>query len=218
MSTPAFVQLAGLLESIGPSSGVAVTVTGTHAGNLLAILCENQGSGGAIAFTGVTDSQGNTYKACAGATASGTPSGSQTQLAMFFTKNIPGGSFTLHPAWTGAAGAMLFAVVEISGADAFDSGGGSTGVSATASTGAFSTHQSGLVVAGTINAGSGTGAGAGYTLIEVTPSFEAVLEYLPTVPFGSQTATAALGGSQAWGIVAGSFYRGPSAPLFGTDA
>jgi hypothetical protein len=206
MPTPSIVQYVQ-----GDGSTIATFTSNVTAGNLILIIAANQGSTG-VTFTGGSDNSGsNVYSPCTGASCSGSD-GSGTQMSAFYCANAVGGG-TWSTTWssTGTLAAFATYCFEISGVTAYDNGGGTTGTSATAATGNFSTSFSNeIIVAATINVGSANSPGSGYTLIVITSSFQDILMY-GLFGGGTQNATANLNGSQGWGIVAAAFYT-PSAP------
>jgi hypothetical protein len=206
---PAYVQYAQV-EAIanGPSQSLAFS-TNTTPGNLIAVVWANQGN----AYTGTptfTDTQSNPYTQCASIVDNVTEN---TQMFMAYAPTIVGGSCTVTATYvTGISNGALY-IFELSGCNNFDNGAAATGTSTLAATGNFTTSYSDIIVAATINYGSASGAGTGYTLIVNTPSYNDILEYA-VVASGTQNATANLSGSQGYGIIASGFYQsgGPVSP------
>jgi hypothetical protein len=204
-SPAGYVQHAIKETSITPGSPQTVTLSGTTAGNAIVVVAFNQGGASPIAFGTPTDGA-NTYGVCTGASVSNV--GLLTKGAMYAAYNIAGGNVTISVPWTtsGNEGFIALYAFELSDVSAFDIGGGDSSTSATADAGTFSTSFSGEIIIGaTINAGSASSVGTGYTLIELTASYQDILEY-KLVGAGSQSPTVNLSGSQAWAMVAGAFY------------
>jgi hypothetical protein len=209
-TTPEVLQ-AAVSESGSATSPATATFSNKNtAGNAIVVIVACGTAG--ITFGNITDSENNSYSACSGASVSDTTD--NNYMKMFVAFNIAGGSATaVHAAFTG--GTALFAVYafEVTHVSAFDKGSGnaSNGTnSATASSGSFSLSNSNeIVIASTINGGSGSSVGSGYTLLQLTSGFGDTLEYLTGVT-GSQNAIANLSGPQNWGMVAGGFYQSSS--------
>ena len=201
---PAFVQY-NQTEGIanGPSQALAFG-SNTGAGNLIVVVWANQGNSysGTVTFS---DTQSHSYTPAVSVVDNVTEN---TQMYMAFSATPTTASACTVTATypTGISNGALY-IFEISGANAFDSGAATTGTSATASTGNFTTsHSSEIIIAATINYGSASSQGTGYTLIDLTPGFADILEYA-IVSAGTQNATANLSGSQGWGMIGGAFYQ-----------
>jgi len=205
-----YVQHA-VAEDFSPTSPATVSLTGTDGGNGIVLIAANQGTE-PLSFTGVTDSV-NTYSPCVGASCNSNTVASGTQMATFFAPNVAGGSVTLSVAWTGSSGAIGLYAFEVSGVNAYDNGGGDVQpTGATADAGTFLTkYTPEIILAATIQPGSALSQGTGFTLIEITATFNDLLQYA-IVPAGSQSPTGNLNGSQAWGMVAAAFYKIPPPP------
>jgi hypothetical protein len=199
---PVPVQFA-LNEALSAGSPITATFSNNVTeGNAIVVLCLSSVT--TMTFTGVTDSEGNTYTPCTlAASAAGT--------AMFVAFNAAGGTAAaVHATYTGTFGAAAVYAIEVRDVNAYDTGSAGTSTSATAATGAFtlSKSQNEIVIAATINADSALDPGgneSSYFLIQTTSSFADVVEYLPGVT-GSQNAQANLNGSQLWSMIGGGFY------------
>ncbi len=174
-----------------------------------------------LTWTGVTDTEGNVYTACAGASVS--DSTDQMQVAMFIAFNIVGGtSNTIKATWSGSSAYLAVYAIEVYGIKGYDAGSGNATFgshSATASSGAFMlNYGQDFVIAVSSQTGQATDPGAGYTALTITAGNFTIIEYIIGTS-GSQNATATLNTSQAWALVAGGFHVGQISPpdnvLFG---
>jgi hypothetical protein len=196
---PQYIQVA-----VGESTQTATFGATVKPGRAIVVILANQNSTG-VTFNTVTDTQGNTYVACPGASVSSTPN--STQMAVYVAFNVVGGasnavSFTA----TGSMTSPAIYCFEVAGITAYDNGAGATGTTANATTGPFNlAHRQCIVFAATINTGSATGAGGGFRLIQKTSGYADILEYAVFGAAGSVTAIATMT-AQTWGIVAAGFY------------
>lgn len=201
---PSFVQY-NQAEGIPATSESLAFSSNTTPGNLIVAIWANQGNAysGAVTFS---DSQSNMYHTVVSVVDNTTE---LTQMYLAYAKSIVGGACTVTAMYpSGISNGALY-IFEVNGANAFDNGVGAVGSSTTAATGNFTTTQSDIIIAATINYGSASSQGSRYTLIALTPGFADILEYA-VVSAGTQNATANLSGSQGWGIIAGGFYQSSS--------
>ena len=214
MPSPSIVQFAE-----AEHAQVVAFGSNVHVGNLIVVIfvAQTVSGGPPPPPTAPTDNSGiNTYVACPGASCNG----GLTSMATFYCTNKASGSWTVSESgpWTGAYTGIY--VFEVSGATAYDNGGGAFGTTTgNASTGNFATnHPNEIVVAATINQNTATNSGPGYTLLEITGDFADCLEYA-LVGAGTQDAQAVMdGSSQQWGIVAAAFYTPASASVVAIGA
>ena len=206
---PTYVQV-GVTEAFAPAASPQ-TVTFTNpdvAGNAIIVTMASQQA--TVSFNAPTDTEGNKYQVCSGASCfdNGGTGNAPTNMQVYVAFNIVGGTTnTVSVSWTGAAQFIAVNIFEIQGISSYDAGVGLVGTSATANAGVLPiSFGNEIVVACTCNTGSGLSVGAGFTLIQITGTFQNVLEYA-TQSFGSITPTANMSGSQTWGIVAGAFYQ-----------
>lgn len=193
--------------AVGEATTSATFGSKVKPGRAIVVIVANQGSSG-VTFTGVTDTEGNTYVPVGNGIYDNVTNNTQMQFYVAF--NVAGDPVTPNTVsftTSGSTSALAIYAFEVSGIAAFDNGAGATGSSATAATGAFQVHHGqSIIFAATINSGSGSAATAPFKLIQKTANFADILEYATLGGPGAINAQAALSGSQTWGIVAASFY------------
>jgi len=214
---PSVVQHNDNEANYGSSSPQTVALNGTTAGNLIVVIVANQGSPDPPGFQTPTDGV-NTYHPCPNASGDD----GVTNMEMYYAPNIAGGNVTISVSFTSSSAYIAIYAFELNGCDTYDNGafGAAQSSTANATTPSFNlSYANEIIIAATINSNSATSQGPGYTLIEITSSFEDCLEYM-IAGAGSETATAILSGSsQNWGIVAGAFYKATSTSVvLPTDA
>jgi hypothetical protein len=202
------VQLA-YEETVSAGSPITATFTNkVTASNAIVVLCLGAST---MTWTGVTDSESNTYSPCALANTS-------AGCAMFVAFGVAGGTAAaVYAAYTGTFGDSAVYVLEVRDITAYDTGSANAGTSATSSTGSFTLgHSNEIVVAATFNSGSVSnpgGNGTGYELVLVTiGGFGDLIEYAQDVT-GAQNAQGNLSGSQSWHMVGGGFYKPAAGPV-----
>ena len=206
---PVPVQTA-TTENLTPSSPITATFTSNvTAGNAIVAFCMGATT---MTFTGVTDSEGNNYNPCTGATVAG--------CKMFVAFSVTGGTpAAVHGAYTGTSGHAAVYAIEVRDITAYDTGSGNSGTGTTATPGSFTLVQPNeIVLAATINAGTGLDPGGNdstyYSIMQTAGSggFFDIIEYNTPVT-GAQNPAGNLNGSQVWSMIAGGFYAsGAPAP------
>jgi len=192
---PAFVQSAtgpATIQSSNSTVAVAYpTVEGAGHLNVVAI-----GWGDTSTITSVTDTQNSTYTLAIGPTANGTG----LSQAIYYAKNILGGSNTVTVKFNKAAAYPDVRILEYSGADPInpvDKTIASTGSSATANSGSVTTTTpNDLIFGAGTTATSFTAAGSGFTS-RIINIYGNIAEDKAVTTTGSYNATATTG-SAAW--------------------
>ena len=203
---PAYVQVANA-ENYAPTTLTATfgsANVSTH--TILVIAIVLSGSTPTIAAL-PTDTGGNTFVAVPGVAYS---SATDAMQAWTTTGSIAAvaDAITVTFGGTTGSGTGLY-VFEISNVAGVDTGASAHGSSALSTTPVTTNSPLELVVAATLAYTGGTGVGAGYTLIQKTAGFAAILEYQSFSSAGVHTATAVVP-SNVWDIVA--------VPLYGVPA
>jgi len=192
-------------------SSVPVTFTGAQrAGNFNVIIVGWNDATSNV--TNVTDSKGNVYVRAIGPTRNASFNLSQSIYYAASIAGAPAGGNTVTVAFSPAAAYADVRILEYSGVAItapVDATAGTTGQSATASSGAFTTTQAGdLIVAGSMVQTLSTAAGSGYTLRFITqPDGDVAEDRVAGAP-GSYTATHSLQ-SGAWVMQAVAFKAAP---------
>jgi len=207
---PKFIQ-GNYATPQSSKTSVPITFTGAQrAGNFNVVIVGWNDATSNV--TTVTDSKGNVYQRAIGPTRNAAGNLSQS---IYFAANIagaPAGTNTVTVAFSPAAGFPDIRILEYSGVaitSALDAANGSSGSSATASSGALTTTAPGdLIVAGDTISTLSTAAGSGYTLRFITQPDGDVAEDRVVGAAGSYTATAGLQ-SGTWVMQAAAFKAAP---------
>lgn len=206
---PTPVQFA-FTENATPTSPVTATFpNNVVAGNAIVVVAIGAST---MTWTGVTDSEGNSYAACSGASVAG--------CQMFVAYGVAGGTAAaVHAAFTGTAGRSGIYILEVKDISAFDIGSGNSGTSTTATPGSFAlTKPNEIVIAVALGATSFASDPGGndstyYSIEQTVGGFVACIEYNTPVASGAQNPAAHMVGSTAWWMLAGAFYTpAPAAP------
>lgn len=206
--TPVPVQSA-FTENLTPTSPITATFSNNvTAGNSIAVLCLGATT---QTWTGVTDSEGNSYAACTGASVAG------CQMFVSFG-GTHGTANAVHAAYTGTSGASGVYVLEVRDITTYDTGHGNSGTGTTATPGSFTlVKPNEIVMAATINSGSALDPGGNdstyYSIWQTIPGFADVIEYMAPLT-GAQNPVANLNGSQTWSMIAGGFYTPQNGPTY----
>lgn len=195
-------------ENATPSSPVTATFTNNViAGNAIVAVAIGAST---MTWTGVTDSEGNTYVPCVGANVAG--------CQMFVAFNVAGGTpAAVSASFVGTAGRSGLYIVEIKDVTNYDTGHGNSGTSATGTPGSFTLIQPNeIVVAVALGATQhaldpGGNDTAYYSLAQTTAGFFACLEYNSPAT-AAQNPAANFVASTAWQMVAGAFYTPQGTP------
>lgn len=205
---PVPVQTA-TTENLTPSSPVTATFSNNvTAGNAIVVFCMGATT---MTWTGVIDSESNSYSPCAGASVAG--------CTMFVAFGAAGGTAAaVHASYTGTAGSAAVYAIEVRNITTYDTGSGNSGTSTTATPGSFSlSFPNEIVLAATINAGAALDPGGNdstyYSIMQTAGSggFFDVIEYNAPVT-GAQNPVANMNGSQVWHMIAGGFYTPQGSP------
>lgn len=186
------------------SAGSPITATFTSnvtAGNAIVVMC----MGVSGMSWSVTDSENNTYHACAGASVAG--------CQMFVAFGVAGGTAAaVHAAYTGTFGTSAVYAVEVQDINVYDTGSGNSGTGTTATPGSFTLNKSTneIVIACTSSPGLAVSNPGGndstYLLIQITSSLTWLIEYQTNVT-GAQNPVGNMSGSTSWLMIAGGFYQ-----------
>jgi chitodextrinase len=199
----AYVQ--GNYEVDDPATTIPITFSNAQlAGDLNVVIVA--WSNDTVHITSVTDSKGNTYSLALGPT-----SASGSTQSIYYAKNIQAaaaGTNIVTVAFDGPAQSLDVRVAEYSGIDTvspLDKTSGSTGTSATASTGPVTTVAANeVLVAGIYTWTAVAGAGSGYTQRIFTPWNDSLEDRIVTAT-GAYSATASLTSSNLWIISLATF-------------
>jgi len=185
------------------SAGSPITATFSNnvtAGNAIVVAC--MGVSG-MTWTGVTDAEGNTYHACAGASVAG--------CAMFVAFGVAGGTApAVHASYTGTFGTSGVYAIEVRDVNAYDTGSGNSGTGTTSTPGSFTLRQPNEIVIAvasspTLPLSNPGGEDSTYLLIQITNSLTWLIEYQTNVT-GAQNPVGNMSGSTPWLMIAGGFY------------
>jgi hypothetical protein len=190
----AFVQVKSTTPQT-PTASVAVTYPlAQTAGNLNIVVAG--WSDATSTLTSLTDTRGNTYVQ-AGTTVTGT----NIRQAIYYAKNIAGGSNTVTAVFNQAAAYPDVRVLEYSGLDTtspLDVTSNAFGTSATANSGSATTTSPTELIFGAGNTANAFGAaGSGFTSRIITQDGD-IAEDKQVNSTGSYSATGAIGSSAAW--------------------
>jgi hypothetical protein len=204
---PGFVQGATGPPSIQSSnSSVAVAFPSVEGAGHLNVVAIGWGDTTST-ITSVTDTQNNTYTLAVGPTINGTT----LSQAIYYAKNILGGSNTVTVKFSKAASYPDVRILEYSGADLnnpIDKTAAATGSSATPNSGSVTTTSSNELIFGAgTTAASFTAPGSGFTsrMINI---YGNIAEDKAAPTAGSYNATASTG-SAAW-VMQLIAFRGPA--------
>ncbi len=178
------------------SASVPVSFPGAQAaGNLNVVAIGWNDTSSSV--TSVTDTRGNTYLQ-----AGTTITGSGLRQAIYFAKNIAGGSNTVTANFNQAAAAVDVRIAEYSGLDTtnpLDATAGAAGTSISASSGAATTTSANELIFGAGMTGDGyAGAGTGFTSRIITTQDGDIAEDMIVSSTGSNSASAPLKKSSTW--------------------
>jgi len=163
----------------------------------------------------VKDSAGNVYSLATGPT-----SGTALRQAIYYAPNILGGSNTVTVTFSQAAAFPDVRVLEYRGVNVLDVTAGASGSSATANSGAATTHvASELIFGAAMVATSVKAAGSGFTSRVITAPDGDIAEDKVVTVTGSNSATATLSSSGPWvmQMVAFSAASGPAPTVTGVS-
>jgi hypothetical protein len=193
VATPAFVQVKSATPQSSPTSVAATFNSAQTAGNLNVVIIGWDSATGTI--SSVVDTAGNTYQVAAPLTR-----GTNLSQAIYYAKNISGGTPTVTVTFSGATSFPDLRIMEYSGLDPvspYDSSAFGIGLNNPSSTANLTTsYATSLLVSGGTTANAYTVAGSGYTLRTITSPNGALVEDRIVTSIGSYNATAP--GSGNW--------------------
>jgi hypothetical protein len=190
-STPAFVQVVSATPQTTPSS-VAATYAAETAGdtNVVAIGWENA----TTTISSVVDTAGNTYQVAAPVTR-----GTGISQAIYYAKNITGGTPTVTVTFSAASAFPDLRIMEYSGLDTtapLHTSVSSTGNATTSNSGLLDTTvPTTLLVAAGSAITNFSAPGAGYTQRIITPTDANIVEDRIVAATGPYNATATASGN-----------------------
>ncbi|HKT46929.1 MAG TPA: hypothetical protein VJP87_05330, partial [Candidatus Acidoferrales bacterium] len=206
------VQKASLDAGTSNSSSLAFP-SNNAAGDFIAVVIR-AGKTGQV-FT-VSDTHGNVYKQAA----LRNMSVDTDTIAIYYAENIASGANTVTVSDTVAQGTLRFAILEYSGvqlANSLDTAVSAEGTSSNPSSGNATTAWGGDLLLGeiiTANAATYT-AGANFTiesLVPAAPNTKLAVEDRIQAAAGTASATASLGGADAWGAILAAFKASSGIP------
>ncbi|HSX16948.1 MAG TPA: hypothetical protein VLH86_02500 [Patescibacteria group bacterium] len=197
-TTPAFVQVVAATPQSSPTS-VAATYAAQTAGNTNVVAIGWDST--TTTISSVVDTAGNTYQMAAPTTR-----GTGNSQAMYYAKNITGGTPTVTVTFSAASSFPDLRIMEYSGLDAanpLDTSVSWTGINNPSDSGTLNTnYPTELIVAAGTAINSMNAAGAGYTQRIVTsPNLDLVEDKIVTTA-GAYNATATASGNWVMQAVA----------------
>jgi hypothetical protein len=202
----AFVQVNSATPQTSSAAVMLSYVAAQTAGNLNVVVVGWNDTTSTV--SSVTDSRGNTY-----AQAGTTVTGSGLRQAIFYAKNIAGGSNTVTVVFNQAAAFVDVRILEYSGLDTsspLDVTAGAAGTSAGPSSGAATTTSANELIFGAGTTGSGFSAGGtGFISRIITPQDGDIAEDKVVSSTGSNSATAPLKSSSTWVMQMATFKAKP---------
>jgi hypothetical protein len=190
-STPAFVQVVSATPQTTPTS-VAATYAAETAGNTNVVLIGWNNI--TTAISSVADSAGNVYQVAAPITR-----GTANSQAIYYAKNISGGTPTVTVTFSAASAFPDLRIMEYSGLDAtapFHTSASFTGGTTPTNTGTLNTTvPTTLLVAGGTTNGAFSAPGAGFTQRIITPNDSDYVEDRVVTSSGAYAGAATASGS-----------------------
>ncbi len=198
-STPTFVQVVSATPQTSPTS-VAATYAAETAGNTNVVIIGWKNA--TTTISSVVDSAGNTYQIAAQLTR-----GTNVSQAIYYAKNITGGTPTVTVTFSAASATPDLRIMEYGGLDAtspFDSSVSAVGNTAASSSGTVNTNYPTDLIVGAGTAQTAfSAAGSGYTQRILTPTDNNIAEDKVVSSAGAYTATATASGN--WVMQAAAF-------------